>query len=327
MLSYDLFKILVITVAIIFFWTLVFGITSTKIQPPQKFVVTNYFGNLTMQNTLVDDLSNQLIEDKLTHEVIEVDTIDLAASEDAGASILEAYSAVNDLDIMFVSMQGDESSKYEVEKGEDEYEILYERTYLETFTRGYGRMLHNLSLTDEDGYFKRLESYLNGYYTNGYADDSVLDTAKIEQDFRARAKGDKRYKKEAQIQKGVQGEIERVQKYRAALLSFYDLLERGKVEIVNTPCMESENENEPKTDRWNGKGNFSINICKTEEDSALLSKYVSCSASYVDEGGKEQYKFSALNMNVCFFDSNGDEDSYRYEGLVYITNLLSVVYA
>ncbi len=321
MLSYDWWKILALAFALIFSWALIFSTTATKIIPSQRFVITNYIGNITIQQKTYNNLNAQLQDGKLTHEIIEVKTLDLAADKTTGNTILEAYAGVNDLDLMFVSTLPDNTTAYREENEEGELVEKYTRNYLQTFTYAYGRNLFNLSRTDEDGYFKSLERYLNGYYSGGYESGEGLDEEKIEADFRARAKGDKRYKKKAQIEKGVQGEIERVKKYRAALLAFDKLLNSGRIEIVNTPQIWDDG-----TDRWQGKGNFSINICKTAEDSALLSKYVAYNNEY-EENGKTVSKISALNMHVCLFNSNGEEESHRYEGLVYLTNFLSEVYA
>ncbi len=311
MLSYDWFKIILAIGALIVGWMLVFNMTATKVVSSQRFVVCNYYSNASLEGKMYTALDEQLLDKKLTHEILEVDCIDLAIGDTSAAEVLYTYASVNELDVIYVLQDPDPSTAYagQDENGKDV--TLYESTYLETFTNGYGWALHNLSLTDEDGYFKSLERYLNRYYTNGYEDDSVLDTAKIEEDFRARAKGDKRYKREKQIQKGIQGDIERIQKYRKALLDFYDWNAAGRVKIENIPFIQEDG-----SDLWQGKGNFAVNICTTKEDSVRLSRYVS-----------NQTGTSALNMSVCFFDSNGEEESHRYEALVYLTNFLATVYA
>ncbi len=322
MLSYDWFKIILSAFALIIGWMLVFNITATKIMDSQKLGVCNYMSNLGLENAIYTNLDDQLRKGKLTHETLEVEAFDLAAGDTSSAEILNTYASVNMLDLIFLSQQPDTSSSYTTTDEEGNEITAYKNTYLQTFTGGYGMMLHNLSLTDEDGYFKSLERYLNRYYTNGYENGDGLDTAKIEEDFRVRAKGDKRYKKEKQIQKGIEGDIDRIQKYRNALLAFKGYLAEDRVEIVNVPLIGTDDK-----DIWQGKGNFAINICKKEADSAALSKYVSYSKEYLDENGKTKYAVSSLNMCVCFFDSNGEEEAHRYEALVYLTNLLDVVYA
>ena len=59
-----------------------------------------------------------------------------------------------------------------------------------------------------DKYLEEMEVYLDNYYNGDYK-AGVADTAKIEQDFRARIKRfkDKRFKNETQIQKGLKDEL------------------------------------------------------------------------------------------------------------------------
>ncbi len=321
MLSYDWFKIILSAAALIFGWVFVFNATSTKIMDSQQFAICNHMSNAIFEGNIYNDLNEQLREGKLTHETLEVDVFDLAANDTGTGEVLDTYANVNMLDLIYVSQQPDENTSYTETDAEGNEVVSYEKNYLETFTGRYGTMLHNLSFTDENGYFYRLEKHLNRYYTEGYEGSSALDTAKIEEDFRARAKGDKRYKTESQIKKGIEGDIDRIQKYRAALLAFKGYLAAGRVEIVNVPSLKEDG-----SDLWQGNGNFAINICKREADSAALSKYVGYSKEYVDENGKTKYSVTALNMCVCFFNSNGNEEAHRYEALVYLTNLLAAVY-
>ncbi len=324
MLSYDWLKIVGAAAALILIWILVFTMTATKVISSQQFIICNYTGNVSFQNELMKDLSSQLSNDKLTYEILEIDSVDMTTAGDASYQLLEARTATNELDLMFVSAQPNTSIKETVKNDKGEDETVYPYTYLQTFTANYRFKLHYLDREAEDGYFKKLEGYLNQYYTNGYLDDSVLDEAKIEADFRTRAKGDKRYKTEKEIQAGIDGDIARVKSYRAALLQFDEYLKNGTVKIVNTAYdMDGE-------DYFNGKGAYSINICPTEEQSLKLAKYVGYRVAYTDENGNEQYTVKATDMNVCLFDSNGKgeaKDAYRFEGLVYLTNLLQAALA
>ncbi len=312
MLSYDWFKIIGIAAALIFAWMLVFSATATKIKPSQQFVAVNYKGVLSFRSEAYNNIEKLLKNDRFTHEILEVDLRDLSVDSSSINTLIEAYSYTNDLDAIFVADIGDEDTKYLTDEN-DKNSVAYERSYLQTFTRNYGYKLHNLSF-DEGGYFYELEQYLNGYYSSGdYALGGELNTAQIEADFRARAKGDKRYKKEAQIQKGVEGEIRRVEQYRDALIAFKAYLNAGRVALVKTPYITEDG-----TDVYQGKDAFSINLCTNDDDSAKLSRYVAYS---------KDNKETALNMNICLFNSNGKENSYRYEGLVYVVEFLNEVYA
>ncbi len=324
MLSYDWLKMIGMAAAIIFVWVLVFTMTATRVKPSQQFGVSNYVGNVSLNTEFSYALQKDLSEGVFSHEVLEISTHDLTAGGDQWYQLLQARTTTNELDVMFVSMQGDESSAVTTEKEDGTEEITYKHTYLESFLYGYRYMLHNLSLTDEDGYFKRMEAYLNAYYDGGYESGSI-NASRIEEDFRARAKAtkDKRYKKEAEIQKGVQGEIERVQKYRDALVKFYGYLASGNVTITQTTYVDEGTGVEG--DVFQGKGSYSINLCPetaSETQRKNLAKLVGYRTTYLDEDGKEQNTVSAVNMNICLFDSNGKEEAYRYEGLIYVSNLL-----
>ncbi len=322
MLSYDWLKIVGCAAALIFFWVLLFTMTATKVMSSQQFIVCNYTNNVSFQKELSNNLLKQGTESKLSYEIIELSTVDLSTAQDAASQLLEARTTTNELDLIFVSMQPNESSAYTQTNAEGMEETLYRYTDLQTFLGGYRYNLHYLGETEGGtGYFERLTAYLNRYYTNGYLDDGVLDRVKIEADFRTRAKGDKRYKTETEIQAGIEGDIARVQAYRQALLSFNAYLAEGTVEIVNSEYLLEDG-----TDHFEGKGAYSINICRTEK-TANLYKYVGYQTTFLDEDGTEQPKISAENMNVCFFDSNGKYDAHAFEGLVYLTNLLDEVTA
>ncbi len=323
MLSYDWLKIVGAIAAAIFVWVMAFTMTATKIVSSQKFGVCSYMGNVpvgtVLGNNLEKNVGLHLQNGKFTHETLEVEVVDLASAQDAANSLLQSRVYVNEFDVMFISTENDVNTAYQAEGSED---VLYERTYLESFLYGYYNKLHYVSRTDEKGYFKKLEGYLNRYYTNGYLDESVLDTDKIEEDFRARAKGDKRYKTEKEIRKGVEGDIARVKTYRAALVAFDGYLADGTVKITNSSLTDRNGEEVFK----DGKGEYSINICPNEEGSKQLSKYVAYQTTYTDESGKTQKKTTAKDMQICLFNTN-ERDVHAFEGLVYLTNFLADVFA
>ncbi len=320
MLSYDWLKIVGAIAAAIFVWVMAFTMTATKIIPSQHLVVCSYLGNTSLDQNLNLNLYNQLNEGKLTHETLETETLDLASSRDVAYSLLQARTYVNELDVMFVSKQNDVSTAYQ-EEGSDA--VLYERTYLQSFLSGYYHKLHYLDRNEEKGYFKRLEKYLGQYYTGEYGtwNDDELNEEKIEEDFRWRNQGDKRYKTEEEIQKGVQGDIDRIKKYHKALRSFDEYLAQGVVTIENTVLLDGK-----KEDVFKGKGCYSINVGANEEAQAKLVKYISYQTTYMDEDNKEQVKQTAADMQVCLFDS-GEVEACRYEGLVYLMNFLDMALA
>ncbi len=320
MLSYDWLKIIGIAAAIILVWTLVFTTTATRIKKSQNFTVANYMGNYALSGGLSNSVVNALNDDVFSYEVIEVGTSDMAVEESTAVQLLQARTATDELDLMFVSTQPQASTAYTVknEAGED---VTVQRSYLEGFVGGYFYDLHNLN--GENGYFVQMANYLNAYYGDYAAENATLDTAKVEQEFRARVKKnkDKRYKKEKEIRAGVQGEIERFAKYRQALLDFIAYEEKGYVSITKTTYANIETGEDLLAD----KGYYSINICPettTEDIKTNLSNIVGYPV-YNEDGVR--IGASALNMQVCLFDSNGKEETFRYEGLVYVCHLLKSV--
>ncbi len=322
MLSYDWLKIIGSATALIFVWVLIFTMTATRVRETQQFGIGNYSGNSSLSVEFSKDFSKAYKDGVFSYEVIETNTMDMTTAGENAYQLLEARTVTNELDLMFVSQQWDDGTKYKVEGKEDE--IAYERTYLQSFVYGKQHSLHNLG---EGGFFDKMEEYLNKYYIGGYENGS-MDKEKVEADFRARiAKDkDKRYKKEPQIQKGIQGELERVEKYRNALVKFYEYQKQGYAAIVKTEYKNPETGEELI---YNG-GHYSINICTSQATAKMKTKLatiVGYPTTYLDEDGKEKPTISAENMNVCLFNSNGKEEAFRYEGLTYIVHLLDVMTA
>ncbi len=319
MLSYDWLKIVGSAAALIFVWILVFTMTATRIQPSQQFIVANYMGNVSVTSNLSNALNGDLENGKFSHEVLEVETVDLAISQDTAYQLLEARIATEELDLMFVSQEGDPNTAYQAQAEDGSYYDAYRRSYLESFVGSRSYALHNVG-----AYLTQLESFLKSYYTD-YTNPATLNVQKVESDFRARvqASKDKRYKKEAQIQKGVEGEKDRLEKYRAAYLTFQGYLLSGVVELVPLTYVSDETgevifENVP----------YAINICPTGAPQAQkLSSLVGYTSSYVDENGQTQTTVSAENMCVCLFNLSDDGEIFRYEALIYVTNLLHSVLA
>ncbi len=325
MLSYDWLKIVGLAVAIIFFWVLVFTMTATRSIPSQIFNVGNYLGNDSVGDALSKSVYDDLHNGVFTHEVIESGVIDLIVGDDSTAyQLLEARVATDELDLMFVSMQPDKNYATTTTASDGSEETTYSQTYLQSFVYAYQYQLFDLDPESENGFFADMTAYLQKYYGEDYR-AGTLDAKLVESDFRARIarNKDKRYKKEAEIEKGLRGEIERLEKYRQALVDFYDYLKKGYIQPVTTSYTPTEEEIQYGYKAWERV--YSLNICPDEKTMGGLSAYVSYTLSYVDKEGVESSKNTAKDMNVCLFNSNGEEECYRYEGLVYLTNLVKKV--
>ncbi len=310
MLSYDWLKIIGVAAAIIFVWVLVFTTTATRIQPQQQFGVGNYMGNVSVTENLQNNLQDAHGKNKFSHEILEVQAVDLSISEETAYQLLEARMATQEIDAMLISDEGDPNTQATAEDGS----TYYAYTYLDRFVNSYYPSLHDINVLVSD-----MASYLNGYYGGDYTNENGLDEGKIEADFRARLaeKKDKRYKREAQIQAGIQGEIDRIRKYRASLLAFNEYLEKGYISLT-TRSYESEGTVYFKD------MTVAINLCPETAPKAMaekLASYVGYYKSYEDENGATQTTVSAANMHVCLLDVNGRGD-FRFEGLLYVTQLI-----
>ncbi len=320
MLSYDWLKMIGLIAALVFVWVMVFTTTATRIKPRQQFGICNYIGNVSISDNLARDLDTSFKNEIFSHETMETNSVDLTVAGTSAYELLQARTSVDEIDLVFVSTLPDADTAKEVEKTEENPDgVEYARTYLESFLSSYCYSLHDLNPAAENGYFKQMERYLNGYFTEGYAVKDSLDTAKVESDFRARIKKekDKRYKKESQIKKGIEGEIERFYKYRQALVDFNDYYGKGYISLTTSKVTVFGEEKELT---------HSLNICPEtmpEKAQTKLASYV----AYYTKNAEGKTVTSAKDMNVCLFDSNGKEEAFRYEALTYLTHLIGVVTA
>ncbi len=331
MLAYDWLKIVGTAVALIVVWVLIFTMTATRITSAQQFGVCNYVGNVSIHSDASEFSKSYMkaYSDKIfTSEIFELKMVDMPQYGNNGADVLQARLATEECDVMLISQQDNPATVYTEEvvdptTGEKKQETKYRNTYLESFLSDYRYYLHDLSLDGEKSFFKQMENYLNKYYANGYEDESSLDLKKVEEDFLARIQctKDKRYKKQAEIDQGLEESIDRIKKYRAALLSFYKYLDEGVITLTKT-TYTAVNERD-----YSFEGTYSINLCPStdsEERMSLLSSIVGYYTTYVVdiETGEEKQTLTAKDMNVCLFDLNGEEEEFRYEGLLYVVYLI-----
>lgn len=304
MLSYDWLKIVGTAAAVIVVWLLIFQMTATRIMPSQQFVVVNYSSNLMLD----DEFNNHFYDSKdiLSHDIIEMEALDMVTNP-AANEVFQARVELGDFDAMFISQQGDENTL--VKNDDENAPKEYGRTYLETFLCAYRFRAYDLDLAAENNYFAQLESYLAPYYN----DQGDLNAQKVGEDFRARVKRmkDKRYKTEEKIQEGIATDIDRIQKYKTSLDLFYEYLEKGYISLQATTHTPDESYN------YEWTATCAINICPsttTEEAKAAIAKLVRYQT--------EDEKVSAENMCVVLFNGEEKEAAYRFEGLVYVMNLV-----
>ncbi len=313
MLSYDWLKIVALIVAVIFVWSLIFTMTATPITPTQQFTVINYRGNISLNKQGFSNSYNEAFNNKVfSYEVLKTTTVDLTTSEEYAATLLQTRVSTNEGDVVVISDSPDSYSAYEKDG-----QTLYD-SYLQTFLKNYGTALYNLDPNAEDGFFKQMERYVGGYYTNG-----VLDEEKVERDFLARIKKnkDKRYKKQAQIDEGIQADKERIQKYAAALTEFYGYFNEGLVSFTHVQAIDRENGDEVLIE-----GKYFLNLCPNEATMGGLKEIFGYYKQVENEQtGEVQTVVTAENMHVAFFDFSAVEEGFAYESLLYINYIIRTV--
>lgn len=315
MLSYDWLKIVGIAVALIVAWSLIFTMSATRITTAQQFTVFNYVGNAGFTATNFSEHYQDAFEnDVFSYEVIETNYVDLATSGNQWSTLLESRVATEEGDVIFVADIGNKSYEEKDEQGN----VTYAYTYLESLVLSYGHTLFDFDYENPNSYFRQMESYLNAYFENDWR-TGELNEEKVEEDFRARIKKnkDKRYKTEKQIQKGLEGEIDRLNKYRDGLIEFYGYWADG---IVAPTEVNFTYENS-RGDVIEYKGVYSWNICVDETVMKDLHKYV---GYYVQEEGEDGNKtvVKSQNMNVAFFNMKGTEKGFEYENLLYLNSVI-----
>ena len=312
LLSYDWLKIVGLAVAVIIFWNLIFTMTATRVRPSQQFTVFNHYANRSFSDDFYSEFSKALKGDVFSYEVMETTNNDLSMAGENTLTLIESRLSTNEGDVMLIPNVPDADTAYE-EEGETKYKM----NYLQSFLRAYRPYIYDLDPEEENGYFYDLKTYLNGYYTEGYATAESLDEVKVEKDFRdrARANGDKRFKTEEQLAQGAKKDIERVKKYRDALVKLESHLALGLVEFTDVTVYN--NDGSPLYE-----GKFALNLCPNKDTMGNLKKQFSYQVTEKDEEGKDQVRITAENMNVMFFKTAGTEKSFEYESLLYVVDLI-----
>lgn len=315
MLSYDWIKIVGFGILAIVVWSLIFTMTATRITTAQKFTVMNYVGS-SQGEKFNATYNESLSKGVLSHEVLELGNYDLSMSPDYLTTMLESYMAVDDGDVIFASDVLQEGSAYVDADGKEQ-----QASYLDTFLMGYSYRLFDLSLENENGFFRSMEKYLSTYYIGDiFYPTPELNKDKVKADFLARIErtGDKRYKTDAEIQEGYLGEINRIIKYRDALIEFYGHLKAGRVSLTQKSFSVKNSAGQT----YKIEGTYSINLCPDETKMEKLKDVVCYAKTEVDENGVQKTVLSAQDMNISIFDMPSTENGFEYEALLYINHII-----
>ena len=317
-LSYDWLKIVIASVVAIVVWSLVFTMSATRITPAQQFTVFNYVGNVGFMGTEFNKLYEKAYKDNVfSYEVLELTQEDLATNKEYAGTLMQARTAVEEGDVIFVA----DIDNPDTAKRDDKGEIIgYERTYIESLIWGYRAYFYELDPEKEGSFFYKMEAYLDEFYTSGWENEESLNQDKVKSEFRKRVKKDKRFKTEAQLLQGEKDDIARIEKYRDALEQFYAWLDEGIISFTTTTLSDGETTLE---------GIFTINLCPDESKTGGLKKYVAYNEIVIEdanvetgEAGKTHYVQTAKNMNVGFFNYRGVEEGFQYESLLFVNYVI-----
>ncbi|MBQ3220812.1 MAG: hypothetical protein IJB34_02470 [Clostridia bacterium] len=302
LLSYDWIKIVALAAAAIVLWSLIFTMTATRITPAQQFTVFNYYCNAPLSQKFYDNYQSALSKGAFSYEVIETNVNDLTTGgKDYYLTLIEARFSTDEGDILFVPDIPDPDSKTTAEDGTESYAYTYSEAF---FNRFY------MNIYDIDAYLGGMAEYLNGFY--GDYKTGTLDTQKAEADFVARItrNKDKRFKTDEAITQGKKDAVARLEKYRDALVKLSAYLESGVIALENR-TLKGENGNNILD------GNYALNICPDEAQMGELKNYI----AYREEL-EDGVRATAKDMQVYFLKMPGVEESFQYESVCYLVQLL-----
>lgn len=206
-LAYDWLKILITIVVAVFFGVVVLSTAGTKPTTAQEMHLIFY-----KDLYVCSDFSNKLEEeasDIFSYEVLSSDALVMSSDDTYSDMALTARYMAGQRTILVSSTLTDEDA---------------EKPYIEEAVAGCYAMIEDL-----DEYFSDAEDmaklYYGGDYINGTQDEEYLSAQ-----FRARAKGDKRYTNESKILAGIEDEKDRISMLRSSLITVSAALESGVIE-------------------------------------------------------------------------------------------------
>ena len=315
LLSYDWIKIIGIAVGIIIVWSLIFTMTATRITPAQQFTVFNHYANVSFDYSSFYDTYDTTIERNVfSYEILETDVIDLATSGDDWYTLCDTRFATGQGDLMFIPNIPDADTAITTTDDAGETTTTYTLTYPESFLNRYVTFIISWDEYLEDG-----KAYLISYYGEDYA-NGELNKAKAERDFRSRIKKnkDKRFKREAQIEKGIEEEYERLEKYRDAFVQFESYLASDTVRLEYVALKDEQGET--MVDEQGNvlcEGNYVLNLSPDGKNSNLTN--TACYSKLLEDGTRIS---CSDNMSVMLFLLPDMDDDFLCEVLLYLNTVI-----
>lgn len=315
LLSYDWIKIIGIAVGAIVLWSLIFTMTATRITPSQQFTVFNHYANVAFDYSSFYDTYDTTIERNVfSYEILETDAIDLATAGDDYYTMCDTRFTTGQGDLMFIPNIPDKDTAITTTDDAGESTITYTHTYPESFLNRYFTFIISWDEYLEDG-----KAYLVSYYGEDYA-NGELNKAKAERDFRARINKnkDKRFKRESQIEKGVEEEYERLEKYRDAFVQFESYLASDAIRLEYVAVTDEKGE--PMVDEQGNvlyDGNYILNLSPDGKNTKLTNTV------YYSKVLEDGTKISCSDdMCVMLFLLPDMDDDYLCEVLLYLNTVI-----
>lgn len=307
LLSYDWIKIIAICAAVIVVWVLLFTSLATRATKGQTFQIYVYPG-VTMQSEKLGGLSDLHKDGVLSGDVLDYNVLQMTSGS-AGTQ-LSAFLPNKEGDVMFINDTLPTKTVVDEETGEEKTEVTG-KSDLEKFLTsyfGYASWLGeigNVEVYDynlaQESYLDNCEKYLSQFYTDEVTSENPnQDKEKIESEFRKRIKGDKRYKKESQIKKGLEEEFVRIENLRKAYTNVLDYLEQGIISVRTTTLeLDEDKDKDGKNDTVEVQ--YAYDLSKIEHIADLM----------VNTKNEESGKSDDLCMIIL--NEKAQEEALRFE--------------
>lgn len=319
LLSYDWIKIIAICVAAVLVWALLYTMLATRATNGQRFEIYSYL-NVRMDSSALGDLEELREKKALSEDVLDFSTYTLN-QEGYEDMILQAHFAAGQGDVMFApnlpsTTDSDGNVTY---AGLTDFLASYRTNAVWLGEDGYsegGNVLYAKS------YFTQCEEYLGRFFkdASGAADfaEGTLDKAAAEANYRARIKGDKRYKNEAQRLAGLEKEYGRLEALRASYVKVLGWVSNDSsedpIELCTVTVTGQDENGQEQTADWT----YAFDLSNLEE----LTKFVSRPAQEGEiEGVAEGTYISDKMCMVILSGGSAGEEDMRYEPITFLTYL------
>lgn len=301
MLSYEWIAIIIVMVAIVFVWELCYSFVSVKLTPGQRFrVFYDYNISAYQADGLIDILEG---EKTFSYDLLELKYEQILKDSE----VLYNRNLLGETDAIITDTKNTNTEN--PEKVINRANEIIDQYDMYSF----------YALTID------AEVYIDSFKTNG-----VFDDQKIEQNFRARMKGDNRFRTEAQILDGIKSEKERLTKLEKDLLTVQKLFDfdarrkaEGKESIFYSYTRYSQSLQNAKNDQVK---EYYENLIENESEKNyglklwLLTGGERNSANYFNAIFNAQV--SAEGVILMIFDIESFQTDLQYETVSFIATIV-----